>query len=156
MIPENQDSAAELAVRHLAASYTDAVNRLSPEDAAEVWAPDGRLTFIGREISGQPALLQGYRATFGAFTFLFQMTHSGLVVVDGYRARARWWISEINQRPGDEEYGYFYGLYQDEAVRTADGWRFAARRLDEIRSGRMAMTERPRRSIPEFMDLGLF
>ena len=155
VIPENKDAAAELAIRHLAASYTDAVNRMSPEDAAEVWMPDGELTFFGSPLSGRDAIFEGYRTTFGSFTLLFQMTHTGLVVVKGDRARARWWISEIDQKPGADYYGTFFGLYQDEVVRTDAGWRFARRQLDEIRSGRLQMTARDPRSAPDFWDLGL-
>jgi hypothetical protein len=134
MIPHNQDVEAELAIRQLAASYTDAVNRRSPEDAAAVWAPDGVLLFFGREVVGAETLLKAYRRTFSSFELLFQMTHTGLVVVDGDRARARWWISEINQSVDDPRHRMFYGLYQDELVRTDAGWRFARRQLDEIRS----------------------
>jgi ketosteroid isomerase-like protein len=134
VIPHNTDLEAELAIRHLAASYTDAVNRKCPEDAAAVWTPDGVLLFFGREIVGAEKLLKGYRRTFSSFRLLFQMTHTGLVVVNGDRATARWWISEINQPLDDDEHRMFYGLYQDEIIRTEVGWRFHRRQLDEIRS----------------------
>ena len=67
MIPHNANVEDELAIRHLAASYTDAVNRLAPEDAAEVWMPDGVLVFFGQEIVGREKLLKGYTRTFGTF-----------------------------------------------------------------------------------------
>jgi hypothetical protein len=134
MIPHNTDTEAELAIRHLAASYTDAVNRACPEDAAEVWAPDGTLIFFGREVVGRDKLLRAYRNTFSGFRLLFQMTHSGLVVVDGDRARARWWISEINQSLDDDRQRMFLGLYQDQVVRTDAGWRFVRRQLDQVRT----------------------
>jgi hypothetical protein len=141
VIPHNRDIEAETAIRQLASSYTDAVNRGAPEDAAEVWAPDGVLTFFGREVAGREKLLKAYRNTFSGFRFIFQMTHTGLVVVEGERAKARWWLSEINQRIDDDVHRMFFGLYQDEVVLTGDGWRFARRRLDAIRSIDLAASE---------------
>lgn len=155
MIPHNNDLEAELAIRHLAAAYTDAVNRRCPEDAAEVWAPDGVLLFFGREVVGAEKLLKAYRNTFSSFRLLFQMTHSGLVVVNGDSAKARWWISEINQPLDDDQHRMFFGLYQDEVIRTEIGWRFARRQLDEVRSVHLAadpsVQDRP---VPEFLPLG--
>ena len=154
MIPQNTDLEAELAIRQLAASYTDAVNRGSAEDAAEIWIPDGVLVFFGREIAGRDTLLKAYRQTFSSFRTLFQMTHSGLVVVDGDKARARWWLSEVNKPLDADGYRMFFGLYQDEMVRTESGWRFARRQLDEIRSGPIEFHEGgDPRSIPTFLDL---
>jgi alkanesulfonate monooxygenase SsuD/methylene tetrahydromethanopterin reductase-like flavin-dependent oxidoreductase (luciferase family) len=151
MIPHNTDVEAELAIRQLAASYTDAVNRLSPEDAARVWAPDGVLYFFGNEVRADK-LLKAYRKTFSSFHVLFQMTHSGLVAVDGDRATARWWISEFNH-PLDGEPRMFYGCYQDEVIRTEVGWRFSRRQLDEIRSGPINFTAGEPRKVPTFVDL---
>ncbi len=133
MIPHNTDTEAELAIRQLAASYTDAVNRGSEEDAAQVWAPDGQLYFFGRQISAS-TLREAYAQTFSAFEFLFQMTHSGVVQVREDSAKARWWISEINRSNGRDGYKMFFGVYQDEVARTDVGWRFRSRHLDEIRS----------------------
>jgi len=153
MIPHNKDVEAELAIRHLAASYTDAVNRLSPEDAAEVWAPDGVLIFHGREVAGKETLLKAYRRTFSSVRLLFQMSHSGMVVVDGDRARCRWWLSELSQALDSDGYNHFYGLYQDEVVRTDIGWRFARRQLDTIRSGPFPFEPGEPKPVPPWFDL---
>ncbi len=154
MIPHNTDTEAELAIRQLVASYTDAVNRGSADDAAQVWAPDGQLYFFGREIAAS-TLREAYAQTFSAFEFLFQMTHSGVVTVRGDTAKARWWISEINLPNGREGYKMFFGLYQDEVVRTDVGWRFRSRYLDEIRSieiSASAVTGKTR-PVPNFLAL---
>jgi hypothetical protein len=140
VIPQNSNVEDELAIRHLAASYTDAVNRLSPEDAAEVWMTDGVLIYFGKEIVGREKLLKGYTRTFGGFRSLFQMTHSGLVVVDGDRARARWWWSEIGQPLEGDETRLSFGTYQDDVVKTDAGWRFARRQLDYIENGTIDFT----------------
>jgi len=153
MIPHNKDIEAELAIRHLAASYTDAVNRKDPEDAAAVWAQDGVLVMFGQEVRGRDTLLKAYQRTFQARSVLFQMTHSGLVVVDGDRARCRWWLHEINQSVKSETPMIFFGLYQDDVVRTEEGWRFARRQLDEIRSGPFNFQAGDRRSTPTWMAL---
>ena len=49
-----------------------------------------------------------------------------MVEIDGDRATARWWFSEI-KRPKGKGFEYILGTYQDEVVRLKSGWRFARR-----------------------------
>jgi hypothetical protein len=51
----------------------------------------------------------------------------GLVQIDGDRAWARFPITEWGRR-GDKAI-QFMGLYEDRAVRTSEGWRYASRYL---------------------------
>jgi uncharacterized protein (TIGR02246 family) len=139
--PHNVDVEAELAVRHLTAAYADAVNRKCPEDAASLWVPDGVLVFRGRQIVGRDTILKAYRRTFSEFHLMFQMFHTSLVVVEGDRARTRWWVSDFTQPQERGPYEYGVGIYQDEVVRIDEGWRFTRRRFDSIRSGRVAFEQ---------------
>jgi ketosteroid isomerase-like protein len=119
----------ELAIRALAAAYTDAVNRRDGSAMADVYAEDGVLENLGGGFT-----LVGIEKLRRAFTrlvdsqreYLFQMTHSGLVDIQGDRAQARWWFSEL-KKPAGAPYEYIQGVYQDEVVRTPAGWRFAKR-----------------------------
>ncbi len=120
----------ELAIRQLAAAYTDATNCRSPEGMAGVYAPDGELTVAGRTakpIKGHAKLLLGFQRLMEQREFLFQMTLSGVVEVRGDTAVSRWWFSEIRKPTGSEAYIYSLGVYQDEVVRLAEGWRYARR-----------------------------
>ncbi len=153
MTRANTDIEAELAIRHLAACYTDAANRLSPEDAAEVWAPDGVLVIMGREFVGKDNILTGYSGTFTRMRLIFQMNHSGLISIEGDRARCRWWVSELSQRLGSDDYRHSYGVYQDEVMRTSVGWRYTRRKYDTIRGGPIDFHPAEPGPVPTWIDL---
>ena len=126
----------ELAIRSLAAAYTDAVNRGDLEAMVNVYTVDGVLKpFGGDELKGRDKIRAVVGQTISAYEWIFQMTHSGLVRLDGDVAHCRWWVSEISYK-GDGSAVQFFGLYQDRVVRTGEGWRFARRRLDPTFLGR--------------------
>lgn len=119
----------ELAIRSLAAAYTDAVNRRDGAGMAAVYAPDGILEApsAGSPVQGVEKLTKRFkRLVEQEREFLMQLTHSGVVEIDGDRATARWWFSEI-KRPVGQGFEYILGTYQDEVVRLDIGWRFARR-----------------------------
>lgn len=124
-----QNAEDELAIRSLAAAYADAVNRRDAEGMAAVFAPDGIIEKpgFGDPVQGVEKILKRYRRLQRERDFLCQMIHSGIVEVDGDRATARWWFSEIKKPVDSDDWLSMIGVYQDEAVRTAQGWRFARR-----------------------------
>jgi ketosteroid isomerase-like protein len=118
----------ELAIRNLAAEYTDAVNRGDGLAMAAVYAPNGAIEIGGRRIEGTAKLQKAFRRLVEEQReIVFQMNHSGLVKLDGDQATARWWFSEL-KKPTGEPYEYALGMYQDDLVRLDIGWRFALRR----------------------------
>jgi ketosteroid isomerase-like protein len=124
-----QNAEDELAIRSLAAAYTDAVNRRDGEGMAAVYAPDGILESpaAGAPVVGIEKLTKRFkRLVEKEREFLMQLTHSGVVEIDGDRAQARWWFSEI-KRPAGQTFEFILGTYQDEVVRLDIGWRFARR-----------------------------
>jgi uncharacterized protein (TIGR02246 family) len=124
-----QNAQDELAVRSLAAAYSDAVNRRDADGMAAVFTPDGIIEKpgFGDPVQGVEKILKRYRRLQRERDFLCQMIHSGIVEVDGDRATARWWFSELKKPVGGDDWLSMIGVYQDEAVRTPEGWRFARR-----------------------------
>lgn len=124
-----QNAQDELAVHSLVAAYADAVNRRDAEGMAAVFAPDGVIEKpgFGDPVVGVEKILKRYRRLQRERDFLCQMIHSGVVEVDGDRAAGRWWFSELKKPVGGDDWLYMIGVYQDEARRTAEGWRFARR-----------------------------
>lgn len=122
-----QAVADELAIRKLGATYADACNRLAPEDVAATFAPDGTMGLAGGPVVPGPKMVKNYRNVLGGCAFLFQTLHSGLVVLDGDKAKARWWLTEIVQRHGEDDWKMNLGLYDDALVRLEVGWRFQSR-----------------------------
>ena len=124
------DAADEHAVRSLAAAYTDAVNRRDAEGMAAVFAEDGVIEKpgFGDPVVGIAKIRKRYQRLQNERDFLFQMTHSGVVeFITDDRANARWWFSELKQAKGASDWLHVMGVYQDEALRLDDGWRFARR-----------------------------
>jgi uncharacterized protein (TIGR02246 family) len=124
------DPADELAVRSLAAAYTDAVNRRDADGMAAVFAPDGVIEKpgFGDPVVGIEKIRKRYQRLQRERDFLFQTTHSGIVEFTADdRAVARWWFGELKQAKGASDWLYIMGVYQDEAVKLEAGWRFARR-----------------------------
>jgi len=117
----------ERAVRHVAASYCDAVNRQAAHEAAASYAPDGSLSLLGRpEVHGRDAVESMLATTFAKYELLTQLTHSGLVRIDGDTAAARWVVTELQvARTGERR--FVVGRYEDQLARLDEGWRFARR-----------------------------
>lgn len=128
--PTDVQVADVIAVNHLAASYADAVSRLQIEEAVETYAIDGVLASPTTDDAvGRPAIVSVISAATASLEFVFQTVHGGLVRVDGDRAAARFPITEWSRRARDGVTMLFLGLYEDDLVRTAEGWRFARREL---------------------------
>jgi len=119
----------ELAVRSLVAAYTDAVNRRDAEGMAAVFIADGVIEKpgFGDPVRGVEKILKRYRRLQRERDFLCQLINSGIVEVDGDKATARWWFTELKKPVGSDDWLYLIGVYQDESVRTPEGWRLARR-----------------------------
>jgi SnoaL-like domain len=128
----------ELAIRELAARYSDAVNRGASVDMTHTYANGGVLDAFGAApIVGHEQLLATFAKVVADHQWVFQMTHSGIVVVDGDSAKCRWWVSENALRKGGGG-TVFLGSYEDDVVRTASGWRYSRRQLNAVYLGRTA------------------
>src|SRR3546814_16344839 len=82
----------ERAIRSLAAAYTDAVNRRDGEAMAAVYSEDGILhsPAAGAPLQGIGKLRKRFKRLVEVEReFLMQLTHSGVVEIDGDRATAR-------------------------------------------------------------------
>ena len=116
-----QAVADELAIRNLTAGYTDAINRLDADEAARAYIDDGVLVMMDRPIvTGHAGIAEVLGATVAKYQLITQLMHSGVVQLDGDRARARWQVTEL-QVSKEEVRRFVVGRYDDEHVRTP-GW----------------------------------
>ena len=142
----------KLEIRDLVAAYNDATNRGDLDGMVNTYAPDGVLTpFDNRDYKGHAAIREIIHATISAYEWIFHMTHTGLLHLEGDVARGRWWISEMAYAgAGENKTTQFYGVYQDKYIRTETGWRFAHRNLNASYMGRTTLSGKcfPR---PEYM-----
>ena len=142
--------ADEMAIRTLTASYTDAINRMDIADIARVYDDDAVFTMMDRpSVVGRAAILETLRSTVARYQLVMQLLHSGVVQLDGDRARARWQVTEF-QVLDDGSPRFVAGRYEDELVRRPDGWKFArrtftARYLGDIALGSAVRPDQPPR-----------
>lgn len=126
----------ELAIRHLAARFSDCANERDYDGFAELWQAKG-VWEIGPPLETRAvgvndivAMLQRLLRPQSGF---MQMTHSGVAWLNGDTARARFVEREhgFGRSSGSNGADSFYenlAVYNDELVREIDGkWRFARR-----------------------------
>ncbi|BBZ70677.1 MULTISPECIES: nuclear transport factor 2 family protein [Mycobacterium] len=128
--PDPQQVADIIAINHLAASYSEAMCRFAVEEAVETYAEDGVLsTPTTEDAVGRTAIAETIGRTVSGLDFVFQTLHQGLVEVHGDTAMTYFTITEWARRTADGRGILFLGVYRDDVIRTAAGWRFARRRL---------------------------
>ena len=120
-----------LAIRQLIEAYSDALNTRDFTAMAELFAenavwqvgPPFNLRFEGAQI------IPNIASMVSSFPFLMQMTHGVMVEAAGNQATARTTVREVGQAAHGASGLNSFGIYHDSLVRTAGGWRFAARRF---------------------------
>lgn len=119
----------ERAIRALVARYCHAIAERDDEAWAATWAEDGEWALFGATLRGRGAILDHYRKLVAPLRWVMQVSHDGIVEVQGDTATGRWLILEYLQWSGGAG-GQTVGRYRDRYARGADGaWRFARREL---------------------------
>ena len=122
-----------VAIQALIHSYADAVFRRDAADWAECWAEDARWTLMGTEVRGRPAIVALWTQAMSGFAFVAFFAQPGLVTIEGDHATGRVWTHELLEAT-DGTVTRPIGRYDDHYVRSADGWRFAARCYSLLRA----------------------
>lgn len=126
----------ELAIRALAARFSDCANERDYEGFIDLWSAKA-VWEIGPPLEsravGVEAIVDMLQCLLAAQTGFMQMTHSGVVDISGDRAAARFVEREhaFGRGVGPDGKDTFYenlAIYNDELVREIDGkWRFSRR-----------------------------
>ncbi len=114
------------AIRDLLARYTYEGDRGRVNELAACFAPDGILEYPGARPAGPDAIAAalGSGTRDPRLTFVRHHITNPLIRVDGENATARSYFTVHSDVGPDHS-----GTYDDRLVRTADGWRFAHRRV---------------------------
>jgi hypothetical protein len=119
----------EAEIHRLAARFSDAVNERDVPVFGRLWADEGAVWSIGPPLAaraeGREAIVAQLGSLYKLERYFMQMTHSGVVTLDGDRATARFVVREHGR--GDGTYYENLAVYNDELVREAGRWRFAKR-----------------------------
>jgi uncharacterized protein (TIGR02246 family) len=120
----------ELAVRALAAMFSDTANRRDFAGFAALWAPDGEwvvndpFPFSARGAENIGATVE---KMLGIWELFIQMTHSGVVMLDGDRASARWVVQELARSKDGAQFQNNVAIYDDRLARIDGRWLFTRR-----------------------------
>jgi hypothetical protein len=125
---------SQMAIRSLAARYSDAASRRDTTAWGDTWATSSEWHLLGIETRGRDAIVAHWRKLMAGIPFVLQVPVSGIIeVLTADSASGRWYIHEITKRPGRDR--LTLGVYHDRYIREDGEWRFALRRFDVLYAG---------------------
>jgi hypothetical protein len=133
----DSEVADRLAIQDLIAGYADLIDSQQFDRLDELFTPDARIDFstFGGPVGDLAEVKEFLGKSLPFFTRTQHMMGLPHITIDGDSAHARTSCTNpmISTKPGGEVSVWLIGLwYDDDLVRSRDGWRFAARR--QIRS----------------------
>lgn len=114
------------AIHHLYARYNHAIDFGSAEEWADCFSADARFDSGVSIAEGRDALLEFHAVTRQMVPDIRHLTSNIVVDGDGDVATGAAYI-RATSGAGADTATLMTGVYRDRIVRTADGWRFAAR-----------------------------
>ena len=118
-----------LEIQALAARFSDAVNERDLTAFAQLWASDHPVWEIGPPLpsraESKDAIIAMLKGLYQIQRYFMQMTHSGVITINGDSATARFAVRERGK--GDGTYYDNLAVYDDVLVREPGGWRFLER-----------------------------
>ncbi len=135
------------AVVDLAVRYCWALDERNYDDLRHVFTPDATATLGGVDCVGIDAIIDRVDRALTHLDASMHLVGTHQVAVDGDRATARCYLHAQHVKRGVEGGDNFVvaGIYEDELVRTAAGWRIVHRTLSTVwTDGNPRVTERPR------------
>jgi hypothetical protein len=116
--------------------YADILTRRRPEELGRVFAEDAVWILPGIEDTvGIDAIVPRLAGVLEGYPFLTQNIDGSLIKIDGDRARGRSYITEWGRDSTGMDVKML-AVYEDEMVRTPDGWRFSKREVVFLYRGR--------------------
>jgi hypothetical protein len=124
--------ADHIAVQRLVHRYADAVVHRNAAQWGRCWAEDAKWDLgRGRQVEGRPAIVELWKSAMAGMAAVVQNVVNGdawLAADAGDRAHGRWYINERFRRANGVA-GILLAHYEDDYVRSADGWLFTNRVL---------------------------
>ncbi|MDI3287303.1 nuclear transport factor 2 family protein [Polyangium sp. 15x6] len=123
----------KLEIHDLVARFADLVNRKAMNEMHHLFTPDAVLDITGfQHIVGRNNIITFLTDILSLWSGIVQAVHSGTVeLLPGThpkQATGRWYLTEFGVKEGVDT--YVGGVYSDDYVRTASGFRFTRRRFD--------------------------
>ncbi|MCB2076691.1 MAG: nuclear transport factor 2 family protein [Novosphingobium sp.] len=110
-------------------TYSQAASIGDWDRAVGTYLPDGvwAIPHLGMTLDGAEAIRAALVQFMDTMDYVLQLNTPALVTVTGDTARATSSIRESGKTKGKLQAFEYLGMYEDELVRTAQGWRFSER-----------------------------
>jgi ketosteroid isomerase-like protein len=120
------------AIQNLINAYHEAGSSGDYQRMVATFAPDATWEFTqsGRQFVGLDAIREAVATFTSPLEYVAQINAPAVISVDGDTAKARSSIRESGKFAGRDEGVEAFGIYDDDLIRTAQGWRFARRAFD--------------------------
>ena len=120
-----------MAIREVLESYADAVNRVDEELWASLWVEDSHWDLSHYPelgiVEGKEAIVKLWRDAMPSYPKLNFFIGIGSIIVDGDRADARVYVSEVYEEPGTLKDKRARACYNDRLVRRGGQWLLQSR-----------------------------
>jgi ketosteroid isomerase-like protein len=132
----------EGAIQQVINRYTLGVSSPDWDMAIGTFAADGvwEVVSSGLALTGHDAIAKGMQGFHALFEWFVQINAPAVIELYGDRAKALSVIRENGKFKGRDEAVIVGGIYVDDLVRTAEGWRFARRAFHGAGSYHHAIT----------------
>ena len=119
------------AIQQVLNTYSMTASLGQTAEMAATYIPDGvwEVPDIGLKCEGRAAIQAAGEGVTATIEYFVQLNSPAIIVVDGDKATARSIIRECGKYAGKQVALEVLGMYDDELVRTADGWLFAIRKF---------------------------
>jgi hypothetical protein len=125
----------EIEIRALADKFSDAANRVDAAAFQSLWAEQGIWKIgppIDLEFRGKENMGASVSRMLGLWDFFVQLTGPGVILLDGEKATARFYINEIARKSDDKTGNYNLSMYEDELIKENSKWVFLKRTYHTI------------------------
>jgi ketosteroid isomerase-like protein len=125
----------ELEIRSLAEKFSDAANRKDGEAFQSLWAKDAIWKIgppINMEFKGKENMGASVTHMLGLWDFFVQLSGPGVVIINGDKTTARFYVNEIARKTDDKSGNYNLSMYEDELVKENGKWVFIKRSYNTI------------------------
>jgi hypothetical protein len=125
----------EMEIRALADKFSDAANRKDGAMFESLWAKEGVWKIgspINVEFMGKANMGSSVTHMLGLWDFFVQLTGPGVIMIDGDKATARFYVNEIARKTDDKSGNYNLSQYEDELIKEDGKWVFAKRTYNTI------------------------
>jgi len=133
----------ERAIQRLITTYSQTASIGDWDGAVATYLADGvwEIPHLSLRSEGQAAIRGALDAFFATMDYVIQMNAPALIHVSGSTATARSAIRECGKSAGKAEGFEYFGFYQDELVKTAEGWKFKLRVFEGVGTNMFPLLE---------------